>query len=332
MLKLTLATLLLLSSPLYASVCPSDVNSCCAPCSDLSGLLIGAEGLYWTANQHNLDYALDIGNDGFLASPGKTHSLNYDWNYGVRGWFGIHCDGGEGRFVYTWIQVKAEGSTTNNPDSSLSALLIHPGTERINALEAEGENSLEYQTLDMLYGNNLSFCCDKIWIRPFYGARALKIYQKLDVLYEGLDFEIPGEVTLRSKLLAAGINAGFDMQYKLEDHLGIYGGFGGSVLAGKVKAEQRQYIVGIISDTDISLDDNFNVCIPGYQFTAGLSWHFHCIDYCDFVFKLGYEFSHWFNVPTTRRFYDSVNHGVSESLTKGELTLHGATITMLFAF
>lgn len=329
MLKKVVAALSLFAGSLNASVCPSDCNACCSPCNDLSGLLIGAEGLYWNACQENLDYALDVGDGNFLAGPGETHNLNYEWGGGARGWFGIHCDGGEGRFVYTWIKMKAEGSERSERNESLSALLIHPASNRTNAREAHGENELEYQTLDMLFGNNLSFCCDKIWIRPYYGGRALKILQELEVTYEGLDFEIPNHVKVRSKLEAAGLNAGLDLQYKLHHCLGIYGGFGGSVLAGRIQAKQKQYAS---RETMIDLDDDFRLCVPGYQLTAGLCWHIHCIDYFDFVFRIGYEFSHWFHVPAPRRFFDDVNHGVSESITKGQLTLHGATLSMLFAF
>ena len=310
-------------------VTPSDCNPCICPCNDMCGFFIGAEGLYWTACQDDLEYAADVGEGGILVGPGENHSLHYPWKTGIRGWWGIHCAGGEGRFVYTWIQNKAHG----HKEGDLIATLIHPASPGFEASEARGHNQFEFQTLDMLFGNNLSYCCDAIWIHPYFGARAMKLYQKFNVHYNGIDFENTGIVKAHSLLKAGGITAGFDMLYKFTPCFRIYGGFAGSLLGGRAEAHQRQQsnVNGDI-ETQIDLEDSKFVCVPGYQARAGLAWRFHCTNYYDFLFTIGYEFSHWFRVPTTQRFVDNVNEGVSESLTRGGLTLHGATVSMLFAF
>lgn len=332
MLKKIPLLLLLCWHSLNATVCPSDCHSCTEPCNDLCGFFFGAEGLYWTANQEDLEYASDVNGEPFLVGPGKTHSLNYKWNGGARGWLGWHSDGGEGRFVYTWIKNKAEGHKRSEDGINLSALLIHPAADQFVASFAGGRNQFEYQTLDMLFGNNLSYCCKRIFIRPYYGARALKILQKFDMTYAGIDFPVPSSVTARSLLKAAGVNAGVDFQYTFLRCLGVYGGFGGSILAGRIQSNQKQFIHSHPIVNQVRLKENLRVCVPGYQLCGGLTWHISIHRYFDFLLSVGYEFSHWFNTPTTRRFYDDVNHGVSSSIRKGELTLHGATLSMTFAF
>jgi hypothetical protein len=332
MLKKLSVLWILVSGSLNAIVCPSDCHTCAEPCNDLCGFFFGAEGLYWTACQDNLEYASDINGEPFLVGPGKTHSLHYDWKGGVRGWLGWHCDGGEGRFVYTWIKNEADGHKHSEDNIDLIALLVHPGTNQSIASFASGENEFEYQTLDMLFGNNLSYCCNKIFIHPFYGVRALKIRQDFSMVYSGLDFETPTIITARSLLKAAGVNAGVDFQYTIFKHLGVYGGFGGSILAGRIESHQKQFSVGELLFREVDLDDDLRVCVPGYQISAGLTWYIHCHRYFTFLLSAGYEFSHWFRVPTTRRFYDDVNHGVSGSVRKGEMTLHGATLSIVFAF
>jgi hypothetical protein len=153
------------------------------------------------------------------------------------------------------------------------------------------------------------------------------------MVYSGIDFEVPTRIRARSLLKAAGANAGVDFQFTLFRCLGVYGGFGGSILAGRIESHQKQFIDFDESlTTEVKLDDDLRVCVPGYQLCGGFTWHHHCHRYFDLLVSIGYEFSHWYRVPTTRRFFDDVNHGVSASIKRGELTLHGVTFSIAFAF
>lgn len=288
--------------------------------------MFGAEGLYWTTSQTNLDYATDV--DG-----GKKHSLHYQWQPGVRGWWGLHCLCGEGRFVYTWLNTEAKGSAVGDSLDPLNPSLLQPDVDSPEALVAKAHNSLDYQTLDMLFGYNFSYYCDALWVHPYFGVRGMQILQQFKVNYEGLDFVEPSLVKIHSTLKAAGINGGLDVQYTLVNRFGMYGGFSGSILAGSIHSRQKQQTrSGSTFDTDFRFNDKTSVWVPGYQLTAGLSWRAHCRYFYDLLITVGYEFSQWYRVPTTHHIQNEVNDGFRKSITKGNLILQGVTASVFIAF
>ncbi len=326
-------------------LCCSD-DSCCIE----NGFFFGVEGLWWTVYQDNLDYAVEFNNaEGAteILGPGKTKFLNYDWDGGVRGTLGWIFCGWDLWGTYTWYQNKSDASTsTLNSDTDLKASLLHPATPEKNAEKASINSDITYQTFDVLFGRTLIFCENSLFLHPFAGVQGLQIKQELDALYQGGDFVLtpaqpfigginadPARVKWDSNLQAIGLKAGLDMNYRWYCGLGLYGSFAGSVLASKTDIHHKQQVLdsnGSVTENLINLKEKENVCIPGYQVSAGFSWDTCCTDCFYFIFKVGYEFNHWFNTPQLRRYHDG-NEGVSSD-SSGNIGFHGATLSVNFYF
>jgi hypothetical protein len=320
-----------------------------ANCNSLCNLpnclfYVGGEGLYWTVNQSDLDYAMDLssllGRDE-VVGPGNVHFLDYDWDWGFRLWLGLHGESGwDMRGAYTHFKNKTSVSRTGSEDHNLIATLVHPGLSRCEAFSASLDNCITYNTYDILLGNEVSLCCDALKLNPFFGLRGLTLEQRLNAMYSGVDFvnnrqvPTPGQVKYNSDLRALGIHAGMDINYYLCKGFGFYGGFAGSVLAGKSDNKQRQFLLnpdGTIDETEVDIREKENLIIPGYHFRAGINWQ-SCFDYgSHMIFTFGYEFHQWFNTPQLRRFSDDNCPGLSSG-NRGDIGFQGAVVSFTLFF
>lgn len=328
--------------------CESNSWSYCEPCAPCEieeeacsahnfGFYFGTEGLWWTVNQDNLDYAVEFNSsdDDYILGPGDTKFLDFDWKVGGRGYLGFSLYGWDITGCYTWYKNHAHGHT----DCTLSATelkpsFLHPSTDERDAERATGHNRIKYQTAEILFGRDLTFCENAFVLHPFFGAEAIQIKQNLKAEYEGGDFEHEvGRMKWHSDLEAIGLKAGFDMFYHWFCGLGVYGNFAGSVLASKTNIHHRQRVFDFDTDTSsslIHLKEKEHVVVPGYQIGAGLSWDASCGKCFHFLLKAGYEFNQWFNTPQLRR-YHTGNRGVSSD-SKGNICFHGATLSLNFYF
>jgi hypothetical protein len=311
-------------------------------------LFYGIQGLYWTTAASDLNYAADV--DSFdidaILGQGKIHFLEYGWDGGVRGWMGWNwCRGWDLKLIYTYYRNDEKSKTEkHDEDIDLFATLVHPESFEQIAEAASGKLHLEYQTIDAIFGKVLTFCSNTFVFHPFFGARGLKLDRRINIRYEGGDFEPEGRVKWSSSIKAAGLHAGVDMQMRWRSSWGIFGGLGGSLLAGSSENEHRQYILGDDDEEEeveeeeedgsglqIDLEEDFCTCLPGLNVSAGVSWDC-CFCECLFMkMKLGYEFNRWFNTPQIRR-YHSGNKGISSDGASGQLCLHGATLSFEIYF
>lgn len=333
----TVGLLCLLNGNLQAN------NNCCM-CLPNCLFYVGGEGLYWTVDQTDLDYAMDIssllGRDE-IVGPGKVHFLDYDWNWGLRVWLGLEGDSGwDLKGVFTHYKNNSSASHSGSDDFNLLATLVHPGLSRCDAFHASLKNSITYNTYDILLGNELSFCCDSFQLYPFFGVRGLTLEQKLQALYSGGDFEnndqrsTPGQIKFNSDLKAIGIYTGMDFNYYLAKGFGFYGGFAGSLLGGNTDNKQRQYLLnndGSINEVEIDIQEKENLIVPGCHLRAGINWK-SCFDYGNhMLFTIGYEFNQWFNTPQLRRFSDDNCPGVSIG-NRGNIAFQGVTASLTLYF
>ncbi len=317
-----------------ANTCITKHRSPCERgCSQQSGFFFGADGLYWTTYQTNLDYAVDF-NNGTEASeilgPGNTHFLEYNWCGGIRGYLGFKTCGFDTIVTYTWIRNDARGKkNTEESDTDLKASLLHPSTGLSDAELAYGRLDLTYETLDVLLGREVDFCDNKMLVHPFVGLRMMKIKQDEKVTYEGEDFvDAPEQVRWDSTLEGIGIHAGVDLYYTWKCGIGFYGVTGASLLASKADDKHWQYTLDENGDPidppRIDLKNQQDLVIPGYHLQAGIAWESCCND-CWYVrFRIGYEFNQWLRTPQLKRYHYN-NDGVSNSSTSGNIALHGGT-------
>lgn len=305
--------------------------SCCIGPS----LYVGAEGLWWTACQQDLEFAVDVSatNDTELVGPGKTHSLDYEWRGGVRGFLGFDgCSGWDIRGVYTWFKADATSHVSHN---NLLASWAHPGGIGFNALSATASQHMTYQTADILVAREITFFPLTFSLEPFVGVRGMKLKQHISAVYEGDDFAVnPQQINFESDLKAIGLLVGLHMRNNMLCGIGLYGDFAGSALYGKGDCKQNQLSLnefGDVVDTIVQIKDDRSRIIPGYHLRAGMDWLFEVCCLSVYI-QAGYEFNQWFNTPILTRFYDNVHHGVSSTSGKGELTIHGATLSASVRF
>lgn len=316
------------SQYLYQRSSPCDFG-----CSDRGGLNFGADFLYWTTCQDNLDYAVDHSTeDGapILLGEKDTHFIDYDWCPGVRGYFGLELCGFAVTGQYTWIKNRANGyKNYTNENAVLIASLLHPESDTRQAAIATGLQDLWYQAADLLFSKEIEFCDDKLILRPFIGPRWMKIDQKQKVTYEGEEFAANSEqVRWESSVCGVGVLVGADLFYRWVCGFGMFGQLAGTVVGGRTENEQIQVSLDSSgNDVDpprISLEEKQNVCIPGYQLQAGITWDTCCCDSLYIRFRFCYEFNQWLNTPEVRR-YHYQNAGVSNAATDGSIALHGGT-------
>jgi hypothetical protein len=311
-----------------------------AGCCIGPSLYIGAEGLWWTVYQEDLEFAVDVSSndENILVGPGKTHSLDYGWRGGARGFIGFdgYC-GWDIRGVYTWYKADPFSHVTHDNDEQLLlASWAHPGGVGFEAEIATASQHFTYQTADLLFAREVTFSCLAFTLEPFVGVRGLRLKQKVSVDYEGADFiENPQQINFESDLKAIGLLVGLHMRNNIFCGLGLYGDLAASALYGKSDFKQNQLslnTLGEVVDTVVDFEDeNHGRVLPGCHLRAGMDWLIETS--CFFVhIQAGYEFNHWFNTPAVTRFFDDVNHGVSSSSRKGELTLHGATLSLSIRF
>lgn len=331
------------------------------PCCDDCGFFFGADFLFWTTYETNLDYAVDGAPDlespeeiisiGGLG-PGKMHFMDYDWDTGYRIVLGYRfgCDGWDGRAVYTYFHNKAHGRAKGKDLSGqqrsdlqlLEATLLNAQAKvTVDAEEAHADKSLDYDLLDVLFSR--PFCLGKTVIsRPFFGVRALWLNQTLRAKYEGggisseassqLSSDInPRKVKWGSDWAGAGLHAGMETNVHLGNCFSLYGTFGGTILAGRNNSRNKQ--TGF-QESDSS-DENLRLVLdikekewtamPGFNLATGLTWETQWCDYC-FLFNAGYEFFQWIHTPQIRRYSAEKESVSSTGANSGSLLIHGATL------
>ncbi|MGA8165188.1 MAG: Lpg1974 family pore-forming outer membrane protein [Waddliaceae bacterium] len=303
-------------------------------------LFYGAEGLYWTIFQTNLDYAVSFKRNQSLELK-KTHFFHHDWKWGVRLWMGWNwgCNW-ETRWIYSWYLSKNRGSKESSDSTcGLKGSLLYPTKERTPIKRASGYNQIKYQTVDWEAGNVLSFCGHTWILRPFIAWRFLRLEQTLKVNYKcsGFLWKRFDIVKWKSRLNTMGLHGGVEMNLRCANGLGLYGTLAGSLLGGRTrnrhwqgetkghKREKKGRNGKPVID-DINLREKRHVAIPELDLSAGFSWDYddrHCVLY---KLKLGYELENYFLVPQLRR-YQGGSGAVSNSADAGQIAFHGVTFS-----
>lgn len=341
-INLSLTLLLLWGIVVEASCYDPYCYSCEQFCPDECHFFIGAEGLYWTVCDNDLDFAVDFDHSKTKILDGHTHFADYDWRWGARVWIGWNwCCGWDSTICYTWYRGKRDKTIDRrDQDTCLKASLLHPSTELSYAKKASSDLELKYQTLDLLFGRTVTYCENSLVLRPYFGARGLYLNQEQEVIYEGGDFDAsppgyigdqyatPARVTWESKLKVGGLTAGVDMDYRWCSGFGIYGSLGASILAGHTDNDHLQVLLDstdAIISKHIDLDHDHCIAIPGIHLQGGVNYHWSCGECLLMKFHILYEFNQYCNTPHLRR-YSYGNEGVSSSGSAGNIALHGITV------
>lgn len=316
------------------------VETCYEPCEErvmripvnLCGFYLGADFLWWTTCQSNLDFASENPSgqeDDLRIGKGKRHHNDYDWDPGYRVFFGWNngCDAWDLRLAYTQFCNSGTLSLSDSTELYQGTLLLGGTAFDDTFSSVTAKNESEYQVVDLTlyrpYRISSSFL-----MRPHLGFRT--VWLDLDEKVTYTNSNEVDTVHWTSDYHGYGLNVGFDWNVNLltiicdesnQASFGLTGNFGGSVVYGDANDHNKQY-----SDVDTFVDETETrcLCLPGIHVATALSWN-TCICSVDTVFRLGYEFNHWWNAPQPRRYPLDSGKAASAS-TNNSVNFHGMTL------
>jgi len=322
----------------------------CDPCCDSSGFYVGADFLYWTAYDADLDYAADNfdGYDVATENGGvsQMHFASYDWDPAFRVFLGYQsdCNEWDTRFSYLRFSSSKTSSASfgNGVDGHLKPTLWSPAFGNDRCQDASAKTAIKYHLFDLTVGKTCCLC-NNFTFHPFAGFRAMVLNQNLDVVYSGgRDFSnFDGVVHWKSCFNAYGLTGGFDWKLALCGGMNAFGTIGVSVLGGSTDdLESQSGPEGVGGSSEIVNNINAHECqdigLPGTQVSFGFNYEGCCETACGctcYEFGLAYEMHHWYNVPNVRRYNGFPNEAANNAGgANGCLMLHGLVVRGAVSF
>lgn len=322
--------------------CQCTTHLCSAqPCCEDCGFFGGAEFLYWTTEQSDLDYAADKKDPSNIVGPKKIHFAEYDWDPGFRAMVGyrLGCDGWDARLRYTYYEPRAEGSAKVNSGENevLSPILLHPVWSATNGISAKAKCGLKYDVLDFTVSR--PFCVSETLImRPYWGVRGLWLNQSYHVRYvvgpsgfENTEFPVGSiiDASYKGETTGVGLVVGLDSNIHLCGGFSLYGNVGGSILASQMRFKHLQVLNG--EDVGVNVKEKQDVALASYELGAGINWELSICDCC-MLFDLGYEFTHLFPTSRNRRYVNQAVTGISTGAVTQDTVMHGLRVSGSFWF
>lgn len=314
------ALFLACSTALSADV--GQFNNCDA-CLTLSSaypkahLNLGVDFLAWKICQSDLSYAFEAPpsppSPETLTYFGKREYIDLDWEAGFRVHAGYQfgCDGFVLNASYTFFHPTSNGKIR---PKECNILLLDQGyikvLDQVGAAyeEIAWYTKHDYNVFDLLFSRPT--CVSQTYVvTPYFGARGFWLNQEFE--FSGSYFNTPfsvNHVGYTSDFSGGGLHAGMRHEMLFCGCLAIYGDLGASIIAGKAEDKLEQ----IFEDCKekcypyVEVDDDYCCCMPGIDLALGINWSSDCK--CYFVkVNLGYEMSYWWNVPTLRRYSNTIS-------------------------
>jgi hypothetical protein len=249
----------------------------------------------------DLDFAISDPNSN--GTPiGPIESLEWGTTSGVRVNLGYRFPG-EGWALsgtYTYLSSTDKRSVASPSGGILFATLTHPGfIEQVAT--ADASTNINYNVLDIDIGRPFEIG-NSCTVRVFGGGRVAWIDQNLNVTYDGVDAN-NAHVSSPISYDGGGLRVGCEGYWNLRWGFSVFVRGAGSLLVGHFRTnvlETNQN--GAVIFTDVS--DRFVQMTPVAEIGLGVAWHYE-----NFVVKLGYEMTNWFNLVDSPNFVDDVHQG-----------------------
>ena len=270
-------------------------------CGPYGGFFAEAEFLYLKAYRRSLDFA--------IVSPNRNNdpegSIQSDpWHsraaFRVGAGYRLPEDNWDVGFFYTYLHDDSGAGLTNAAGGQLFATQTHPGTVEF-ANRATADATLSYNVYDLEISRTADVS-QHLSVRPFGGLRFADINQNFSVLYDGADAnrDIVGS---RIKFDGGGLRAGGQADWKVLDHISLYGRAAGSLMVGDFNVTQSEFNNnGTTPLTNVR--ESFRKITPVLEMGVGVAYHTE-----HFRLSLGYEVTNWFNLVDSPSFVDDVHQG-----------------------
>ncbi len=270
-------------------------------CGPWGGFFADVEFLYLKPSRQGLDFAI-VSPDH---NPDPEGSIQSDpWHsraaFRVGAGYRLPEDNWEVGVFYTYLHNDQTGALTAPAGGQLFATQTHPGTvEFVNSANADA--SLSYNVYDLEIGRTMDVS-PHFSFRPFGGLRFADINQDFGVLYDGGDAN-RDIVDSRIKFNGAGVRLGGQADWKVLEHLSLYGRAGGSLMIGDFNVSQIELNNnGATPLTNVN--ESYRKVVPVLEMGVGVAYH---TDH--FRISVGYELTNWFNLIDTPSFVDDVQQG-----------------------
>ena len=270
-------------------------------CGPWGGVFADVEFLYLKPYRRALDFGIVSPNtnsdpEGSIQSD-PWHSRSA---FRVGAGYRLPEDGVEVGFFYTYLHDDEGGALSRPANGQLFATQTHPGTVEF-ANTANADATLSYNVYDLEVGRSVDIS-QRFAVRPFGGLRFADIGQNFNVVYNGADAN-RDIVDSRVNFHGGGLRAGGQVDWKVLDHLSVYGRGAGSLMVGDFDVNQTEFNNnGTTPLTNVH--ESFRKITPVLEMGVGVSYHTE-----HFRVSLGYEVTNWFNLVDTPSFVNDVHQG-----------------------
>lgn len=326
-----------------------DESDCyCIDSQTKDKFILYGEALYWTAREENLLFATDslinLSSTTFDTTSIQINNVNirttdfrHKWTPGFRIGAGYEtCDQWETYLVWTHFHNHACRHQSGFPGTGSSGQFVNPtgltssdfvtpyATAASSVVNLCGRWSLNFDTIDWVFGKDFSFC-NCFNFTPFFGFKFDRIEQK--VCYVGstntpieLIFENIGLKTLYE---GGGITTGVNSNWDLGCGIQLNGNFGFGWTYGYMRSKSRSFLIDesfgfrtIFVTENRFLNHSEHLSRVNLDFGIGISGEYPIFECVNLIFNVGYEYHQYFSQNFFG--YDSSNRPL-----RGDLIMHG---------
>ncbi len=305
--------------------------------------------IYWQPQQENMELGISVPNNGLnlvdtsvVANPGSVINMSFDYKPGFKVGLGMNFDydNWDAYAEYTWLH--GTNSKSSNAPAGGGAIYVFgyhpqvlatPGSTSVATTASESwKLKLDFADLQLArsyyVGTKLSF-------RPFLGARAAWIRQKVDYA-SSLNTAVSLSSTKQSRSWGLGPSIGLDTNWMLGYGLRVLGKAEADLLYTRYTLSDSQ---GAVTTTTAALINQFSVSQkhidylrPHANLEMGFGWGSY-FDNNNWHFDLlaSYGFQVFWNQNMFRRFTDDVSRAAS-FLPNGDLFVQGLNLTARLDF
>lgn len=314
---------------------------------------IGVEALYWQVANGDFHYANTFsettatnGNASLTHSRFRTHAVDTDHDWGVRGDITYHFPGNgrDVQLIYTHFhdnesdsKYLIEGSDLNALDLDVFSPLdagapTNPLTDTWDF--ARGRSDNDYDSIDLVFGQKMDFG-QKVTLRAFGGLKYADIdtSDKARFTAEAIDtapdpdvlWTARAESRIASDFEGLGPRAGMDATVRLGGSFAIMGTVGASLLVGDRDQKWDNYVT-VTNENDGSSTTQSNtyrisentIVVPEMDARIGLNYTHAFSPDTSLGLEVGFEVTNYWNAKENSfvGYFDSMSHD-------NDFALHG---------
>lgn len=325
----------LLVTTFYANDFNDQLSPSARQTSSSTNMFIGADFLYWKADETALYYSQNGKSDGSTELEvgeydfrGNLQKVKTKWDPGFRVTLGMNLphDGWDIKSHWTCFSTDAKHTTNEN----LLMLWAHSDIKHGHYLTryAHAKWDLNFNIFDIELGRDF-FVGKKFSFRPSIGSIGGIVDQKIKIntIYYQSDIRVPeidALITAHSDFIGGGIKSGLDTSYTFCKSLSFIAKTSYSMLYSRFDSDMKELEN---NSTNAKTNDHFNLGISSYKISLSFSWDKSFSNKKHFQLQIGWEDNIWVGMNQMNhnlfRYSEGELWEENENLTIQGLILHG---------